>query len=471
MGGYNPSIGAAAEAANSAASAGGRNPYSVNANVGGAGEIAAAIMRIRDEAQRQQQTQQAQGAKDRQATLKDQFETELKMRKDGYTPYSPQRPLPDNSQGQPTLMQGGGPDVNPNGRPADVDPSQLVTDHFGRQWIAPPVKPEATPQQGYTDLHTALNEGAQPVYPRVQVGEDGSETPTGRYGPNVSDQSRVQQVPGTGQSIYTPTSDELAATKLEQQQRADAAKPDKAEKYTYNHFTGDDGKVNVTRIGADGVPQLWNGKDWGTLAAGAQLGPKRKDPDAMTPAQVEADKDRHEARETAAEVRRQKDQDRQDALSDKNDAAIEKLQGQADKLDTQSAGHRQRATAYQGRISVPNGELTSDPEGKSDVRVKMDAGLRTRMAQQFMDAKGKADAIDKQAATLKEQIAERKQKFAPAQPAAAAPAAAPVAPAKPAQTQSRGQLTDPAIAADYMRRAGGNKDVARKLAKADRWEF
>jgi hypothetical protein len=453
MGSANPSLGAAAEAANSAASAGNRNPYSSSVDTSGAGEIASAIMRIRQAAQDDQQKQQVQGAKDKQASLKDQFETELKMRKDGYLPYSPQRPLPTNEQGQPTLMQGDGPDVAPNGRPADVDPSQLVTDHFGRNWIAPPVKPDATPEQGFTNLHTALNEGAEPVYPRIQVGADGSETPTGRYGPNVSDQSRVQQVPGTTQSIYTPTSDEKAATKLEQQGRADAAKPDKAEKFTYNHFTDDTGKVNVTRIGADGTPELWNGKDWGTMAAGTQLGPKRKDPDALTPAQIEADKDRHEARANRAE-------DRQGALSDKNDAAIEKLQGVADALDTKAVKPRQRADSLKRNVGAANGAMVEDPDGKGGSLVKMTPEVRTRVARAFMDAKAEADSIDKQSSMKKQEIEQRKQKFAPAGQASAA------TPAK-----SRGQLTDPAIAADYMRRAGGNKDVARKLAKADRWEF
>jgi hypothetical protein len=422
MGGLNSALASAAESARSAASGSDRNPYAVNPNVGGAGEIAAALLRIQQGAQDQQQKQQEQGAKDKAATLKDQFETELKMRKDGYTPYSPQRPLPDNSQGQPTLMQGGGSDVNPAGRPADVDPSQLVTDHFGRQWVAPPVKPEVTPQQGYTDLHTALNEGAQPVYPRIRVGEDGTQTNLGTYGPNVPDQSRVQQVPGTTQSIYTPTSDEKAATKLEQQQRADQAKPDKAEKYTYNHFTGDDGKVNVTRIGADGVPQLWNGKDWGTLAAGAQLGPKR---DVMTPAQIEADKDRHEARANRAE-------DQQQALSDKNDAAMEKLDGQAGKLETAADQQRQLAKEYEKGLLTPKGGKFIDPMDKSRAERPMDATYWDRVMQGHVAASKKADDLGKQAATLRQQIEQRKQKFAaPAAPTPAPAAAAAPVPAQP----------------------------------------
>jgi murein DD-endopeptidase MepM/ murein hydrolase activator NlpD len=37
--------------------------------------------------------------------------------------------------------------------------------------------------------------------------------------------------------------------------------------------------------------------------------------------------------------------------------------------------------------------------------------------------------------------------------------------------QSRGQLTDPAVVADYLRRAGGDKDKARQLARSEGWVF
>lgn len=462
MSSNNQSLAAAAQAANSAATAEGRNPYAVSVDTSGTGEIASAILRIREAAQQDQQKQKVQGEKDRQAGLKAQMDRYVQLQDKGNEPYNQPRDLPTNAQGQPTLMQGDGPDVNPNGYQSEVPAGRRVfSDEFGRQWLTPAPKPEATPQQGFTDLHSALNEGAQTVYPRFKVDEnwDGQSprpnvaTPTGTYGPNVSDQSRVQQVPGTTQSIYTPTSDEKAATKLEQQGRADAAKPDKAEKFTYNHFTDDTGKVNVTRIGADGTPELWNGKDWGTMAAGTQLGPKRKDPDALTPAQIEADKDRHEARANRAE-------DRQGALSDKNDAAIEKLQGVADALDTKAVKPRQRADSLKRNVGAANGAMVEDPDGKGGSLVKMTPEVRTRVARAYMDAKAEADSIDKQSSMKKQEIEQRKQKFASAgQSSGATPA------------KSRGQLTDPAIAADYMRRAGGNKDVARKLAKADRWEF
>jgi hypothetical protein len=59
------------------------------------------------------------------------------------------------------------------------------------------------------------------------------------------------------------------------------AKPEKPDKYTYNHFTDDRGAVSVTRIGPDdSPPEKWDGKKWAPLEASEAIGPKRRDPDA-----------------------------------------------------------------------------------------------------------------------------------------------------------------------------------------------
>lgn len=51
----------------------------------------------------------------------------------------------------------------------------------------------------------------------------------------------------------------------------------KPPKYTYNHFTDDSGAVNITRIGEDGTPQIWDGKNriWATLGPNNRIGPKK----------------------------------------------------------------------------------------------------------------------------------------------------------------------------------------------------
>jgi hypothetical protein len=58
-------------------------------------------------------------------------------------------------------------------------------------------------------------------------------------------------------------------------------KPDKPDKYTYNHFTNDAGAVSVTRIGPDdATPEIWKGGKWTALGDAEAIGPKRRDPDA-----------------------------------------------------------------------------------------------------------------------------------------------------------------------------------------------
>lgn len=157
-----------------------------------------------------QQKQQQQA----QMGLKDQFETELKMRKEGYTPYM--QTTGQEASGLKTR------DANPAANATNV-----ITDHFGRKWVAPPAKPEATPQQTQTDLASALEHGYQqpdaggnisryPTTPRaIQTGDTdpatgqvtafGPAKETGMFGTHeaVPPEWQQRQIPG-GPAVYKP---------------------------------------------------------------------------------------------------------------------------------------------------------------------------------------------------------------------------------------------------------------------------
>ena len=185
---------------------------------------------LRAAAAQQQQQQQVQN----QQSLKDQFETELKLRKDGYTPYmntttQPQSPS-ENSPGQL-----GRRDPQPN-----VDPNSVIQDHFGRKWVAPPPAPAkdaATPQQNFTDTSNLLEKGARPVdaggnvpqdtnTPRFRMDEQGNTTDTGMFGVNAAPpQGTTVTPPGGQQAYYVPPPDETLAGKLRTENAAAAAKP------------------------------------------------------------------------------------------------------------------------------------------------------------------------------------------------------------------------------------------------------
>lgn len=262
-------------------------------------------------------TAAAQQQQHNQQSLKDQFETELKLRKDGYSP----------------LMQTTGQD--PSGlkrrdtNPA-ADQNNVITDHFGRKWVAPPPKPDATPQQSYTDLSTALREGAQPVQGGTvmapggaQQEQDAQASLPSAHVP-VPDPSRVVTPPGSGRSLYIPTGEEKAATTLQEQLRAQAAKGENldtfhttdadgnvslfavnkktgkgeqtgtfpgaakgaAEKnYRYDRSTDEQGNLHLTRVTDSGIPEAWNGaaKKWETLGPNNHLGAKPQSQNIVIP--------------------------------------------------------------------------------------------------------------------------------------------------------------------------------------------
>jgi hypothetical protein len=337
-------------------------------------------------------------------------------------------------------------------------PANLVTlPTIGKQ-LYRPAQTRQEQQQGFTDLREALNEGGQPVVdgnvwqdsatPRYRMDEKGNMADTGMFGAHVPvpDQSRVVTPPGSQQGIYMPTQEQTAQQKLRehvQQLMADEdaqgwTPPDALADALAKKAGLDPGSLRGIKVpheavagafgglikppqeekpdatsfipgmyGPKGGPILFNKNTQSASEVALPAGSKRE----PTPGQAEATARAEERRQDREDARRQREEDA-------NQKVIETLQGKADALDTQAAGHRQRGQAYQRAIGVENGTLTGDPEGKSDVQRPMKAALRTRMAQQFMDAKSKADAIDKQSATLKQEIESRKRKFAPAEGAA-----------------------------------------------------
>lgn len=326
------------------------NPYigaAENAS-SAASHVGAALLHA---AQQQQHLQQQQ----RQQDLKDQFETELKLRKGGYTPL-----MTTTSQESSGLKRR---------EPQQVDPSRVITDHHGRQWVSPPPKPDATPQQTFADTRGLLDSGADPVQGGTiyrpggmrQEMEAAASLPSAHM--PVPDSSRVVSVPGGGQ-FYISTPDEKAAQStraavardeavqasrgftLSDKLAAEAEQrfglppgtlrgklPREAAGTVFNHLTtpsrqgadkpeafhytvGDEGKV--TRIGSDGVPRTWNGKEWAT--AGTAIGKRGKGDSDGTP-QMSAANRRRITADKAAALRKAEEGLRKWMGSGKNDAA------------------------------------------------------------------------------------------------------------------------------------------------------
>jgi len=135
---------------------------------------------------------------------------------------------------------------------------------------------------------------------------------------------------------------------------------EKPEKFAYNHWTDDSGRVSVTRIGADETPEKWNGKAWVPLAAGEQLGPKRRDPDAAGGRATQLAADRSETRRQAAE-----------------DAA----QKQIDSYQKQEQEQHGLRSAYGNALNAKDGDKVVDP--RTGQTVAMNAARRTYYRQKY----------------------------------------------------------------------------------------
>jgi hypothetical protein len=176
--------------------------------------------------QQLQQKQRAQGLADqlKDAAARDAFATTWLHK--GWT----MQEQKEGADGRPSLMQrdSGGP-------PAGGASS--YTDRWGRTFYPPAAKPDATPQQSFTDLWTALHEGYQqldengnvtryPTTPRYRMDENGALTDTGMFGAHVAPPEDWQrlQVPG-GPTVYKPSEAEQYSDKM----RAEETKTERAE--------------------------------------------------------------------------------------------------------------------------------------------------------------------------------------------------------------------------------------------------
>jgi hypothetical protein len=403
------------------------------ANGGAAAEALSAVQRLREAASQQQKLQQQQ--------IQQQFNDELNMRKAGYTPYL-----------QTTGQQPSGLKTRDS---QQVDPSRVITDPFGRKWVAPDTKPAATPQQTYSDTSSLFKEGALPVSPQGTVHTDTdiprfSMSPTGpadasnlqstgQSGLNVPvpDQSRVVTPPGSSQSFYRPTEGETLQEKLRAESRKqEITHPgaDDIDTKSFNvpvHINKSTGKVTALDLpagvtaaekkekpdAASIVPGL-TGPNGGlivfdkdkqtTTEVPVPKGSKRE----LTPAQLES----KSRADQAVEDRKAAREERESAANDK---VVETLQGKHEKISGEAQQYRELAEQYQSQIGVANGEKYIDPMDKSRIARPMSAETRTALGQGYMKAKTKADALDKQADTFAKQIESRQAKRA--QPAAPRP--------------------------------------------------
>ena len=273
-------------------------------------------------AQHQQQLQQAQ-----QQGLKAQMDRYLQLTKEGYTPAE------TVTHGERATPSTPGTFSHRDAQPG-VDPSRVVSDEFGRKWVPPAPKPDASAQQTYTDQASLLKEGARPIdpqtgnvqqhtdIPRYRVDENGKVTDTGMFGINAAPENPglVQTPPGSKTSYYPQSSDERAAQTLRQKLTEAAAmpgkmtpntgdfsepvmidekrgavtpmtlpagvtrneKPEPAPKYKIENYKDEKGHVTATRMLVDGSapPEFYNPqtKAWEPLSSSNHIGAAERPP-------------------------------------------------------------------------------------------------------------------------------------------------------------------------------------------------
>lgn len=416
-----------------------------------AGSIFDTMQTIAGAARRQQSQQQQQN-------LKDAFESELKMRKNGYTP------VPH--------------DANGLARRGDIDSSRLVKDPFGRSWVAPDAKAAATPQQTFTDSTNLLEKGARPVdasgnvpqmqqVPRYQMDAQGNTTDTGMFGINAAPPAGTTVTPpGTGQAYFVPGEEEKSGLKARLDAANTAAKPgaphidtehfstpvsidpktgkataiqlpdgvthndkqEKTSKYTFSYHTDDHGNVHVLR----------------------------GDPDSGDVTEIKTIKGAGSARQDDVAARAaERKQDRADA---RQQSRVDAGQKQIEAFQTQEQTAHGLRSAYADAVWGPDGKELPDNsqvvDPKTGQQVVLNAARRTYYKRQFENHTAKVNELQqRQKAILKRfggDAGDADQQQA---------------------GKSKGKLTDQKTATQYLQKAGGDKAKARQLAKADGWEF
>jgi len=425
-------------------------------------------------AQAIQQAMQQQAKQDEEDRIR-QFELRLRMQQDGWIPA-------DTPQGG-TIAKGGLGSRLDN--PAAQGPGQTMADPWGQKWFKPEQK-AVTPQQSFTDLQSALEHHAQVLNP------DGSTFHDPNTGtPVAPPPGRVVQVPG-GPKVYFPSDDELAADKDRAERTAAANKPDKAERYTYNHSTDAQGNVNITRVGPDQTPEAWNGKEWATLGADNRLAAKQEtggyhySDDDQGNVHVIRDgkevgliKGAGKAKDnSAAEERRQ---DRAERIEQ---GRRDRTQRQIETLQIKEQEQHELRRKYGDKLNTPDGEQLIDPDTKKSVT--MNAARREQYQRQFERATDMVGVYQAQQRSAlrsvnggEQQQPQQPQTQPQQQPQAAAPTRQPQYRPGPMtrardqaeKTASSKKLTDKGKALEYIQKAGGDKDKARQLARADGWEF
>lgn len=174
-------------------------------------------------------------------------------------------------------------------------------------------------------------------------------------------------------------------------------------------ITNASGQVNMTRTDAEGRPQQWNGTEWVPMAANAPIGAPRRQGGGEGPKPPSATQIKTVVTTRANDFKKAKD-------------TFNKAQ--TDRLAT--------------------------------------AATRAQAQQQFVDAMQAAE--DKYVQSLAALGIE-------AQPVDYRQKAIDEGWGRPQSQPKRGRLTDTKIAADYLKRAGGDKAKARQLAAVDGWEL
>lgn len=471
----------------------------------GFGASPSAAAQVLDALQSAAAAGQRQQAQQQQQMLKDQFDTELKLRDKGYTPY----------------LRTSGVDASGLKRrdAQQVDPGRVMQDQFGRKWVQP-LKPDATPQQTFADTRGLLENGARPVdaqgnvpqdqqIPRYRqdamTAPDGSTifsptlTDTGRFGINAAPPPGTTVTPvGSQQAYFIPGEEEKAGLKARLDAQAAAAKPgtptvdtehfsvpvsidhktgkvtalqlpegvthndkpEQPEKYAYGHFQNNEGRVTVTRT-SDAGAEMWNGKKWVSMPAGAAIGERHRDPNEATGGQSGV-----QGRFDQKEV-------------DQAISSHETLQNQ----EQQQWDLKQQYADAAGAVKAAEaGDVIVDPKTGREVAIneKNKPAWEKIYSDRAKDAENKALGYQKRAKGIRQRFGWGEFGQGGSQQAATptggrgnagTPAATPAGGRGGQGNPAPRKLTDASVAAQYLQKAAGNKDKARQLAKADGWEF
>jgi hypothetical protein len=437
MGGFNSSLGAAADAMHGATSG-------ASGMAGSAGNIAAALQHASQQ-QQQLRQQTAQQAKEEEADY---------WKEIGSGKAQPFEPYAESKGSDGLVKRSANPPPGPGAvRTLPISGKQLYYPTEGEKSAS------KDKQQAFTDLKSALDDGARPAVPqtasRAPWASPDSTTGAG------DDPSRVVTPPGSKQAYYIPTGDEKAAMKtadaVKQKQALNALGempiPDDVNEQLGLKPGGNASFADLIRAHHElNAPDASQSIIPGYTGAGG--GPITRDPKTGKTAELQmpagAKAALTPAQQAVQERATQRNQDRQDKLDaaaeSKKQAGVDAGQKQIDVYQKQEQEQHALRSAYSMAATTKDGDSVIDPKTRNPV--VMNPARRTFYKQQY-------DAATSQVQRLQDTQQKILQRHG---------GAAPAAPGKPATaTPSAPKYTEAQV---RQRAAGAGKDANAAVAAA-----